>query len=453
MTKPTLLFLHALGASAREWDPVLAALPGQDGIALDLPGFGANAALGYHDVDAMVGWVASEMRALGRDSWIVIGHSMGGKIATVLAARAASGDATLPEIAGVVLVAASPPSPEPMEEARRTEMVGWTGQGAISRADAETFVAANIAQSLPPTSQAQAISDVMRTNPAAWRGWLERGAREDRSDTVGAIALPALIVAGAEDGDLDEAAQRRLNLPHYPQASIEVLADAAHLMPYEQSEALADLIRRHIEAVQATDLPKAFAHLLASDRVSSGTRAAMLDRVAPPRQPHQSDWTAEQRIVLTALIQRILPDLPRAGELATRLEASLVEGRGDGWRFAELPSDLDAWALGLRTLQAWAGDFAGLAVAEQDACLVHMAEGPYAPAHTMKGLLSSDQMRLWFEDVRAESVRTWVSLPRTMARIGYDGFAVGGDAPRKQGYVETAADTIEPWQITPGAAS
>lgn len=452
MTKPTLLFLHALGSSAREWDPVLASLPGQDDIALDLPGFGANAALGYHDVDAMVVWVADEMRALGRDSWIVIGHSMGGKIATVLAARA-SGDATLPEITGVVLVAASPPSPEPMEEARRTEMVGWTDRGAISRADAETFVAANIAQPLPPASQAQAISDVMRTDPAAWRGWLERGAREDWSDTVGAIALPTLIVSGAEDGDLDEAAQRRLNLPYYPKASIEVLADAAHLMPYEQPEALAALIRRHVESVQSTALPDAFARLLASDRVSSGTRAAVLDRVAPPHQPHQADWTAEQRIVLTALIQRILPDLPLAGELAPRLEMSLVEGRGDGWRFAELPSDLDAWALGLSTLQAWAGDFAGLAVAEQDAWLDHMAEGTHTPGHETKGLLSPDQMRLWFEDVRAETVRTWVSLPRTMARIGYDGFAVGGDAPRKQGYLETAADTIEPWQITPGAAS
>lgn len=453
MTQPTLLFLHALGASAREWDAVMAALPGQDGIALDLPGFGTNAALGYHDVDAMADWVADEMRALGRDRWVVVGHSMGGKIATVLAARAVSGCATLPAIVGVVLVAASPPSPEPMEEERRTDMIGWTDQGPISRTDAETFVAANVAQPLPPASHAQALSDVMRTDPAAWRGWLERGTREDWSDTIGVIALPTLIIAGAEDGDLDAAAQRRLNMPHYSRSSIEILPDAAHLMPYEQPEALAAAIQRHMQSIQAAALPDPFARLLASDRVSNDTRTAMIARIDPPRQPATADWTPVQRAVLIALIQRILPGAPLAEELATRVEAALVEGRGDGWRFAELPSDLEAWPRGLTTLQAWAGDFPGSSTAEQDAWLDHMAACTYADTSGTEGLLSPDQMRHWFEDVRAETVRTWMSLPQTMARIGYDGFAVGGDAPRKQGYVQTAADTIEPWQITPGASS
>ncbi|SUJ24341.1 Uncharacterised protein [Sphingomonas paucimobilis] len=55
-------------------------------------------------------------------------------------------------------------------------------------------------------------------------------------------------------------------------------------------------------------------------------------------------------------------------------------------------------------------------------------------------------MALWFQDVRAEVVRQWVSLPSTMAAIGYDGFAVGGDGPRKQGYSRTAANDVEAWQ-------
>jgi hypothetical protein len=55
-------------------------------------------------------------------------------------------------------------------------------------------------------------------------------------------------------------------------------------------------------------------------------------------------------------------------------------------------------------------------------------------------------MALWFEDVRAETARVWMSLPATMAAIGYDGFATGGDGPRKQGYVRTRADDLETWQ-------
>lgn len=48
--------------------------------------------------------------------------------------------------------------------------------------------------------------------------------------------VPALIIAGSEDGDLGEAAQTALNAPHYHDARIAVMADAAHLIPYEQPE-------------------------------------------------------------------------------------------------------------------------------------------------------------------------------------------------------------------------
>jgi hypothetical protein len=37
--------------------------------------------------------------------------------------------------------------------------------------------------------------------------------------------------------------------------------------------------------------------------------------------------------------------------------------------------------------------------------------------------LTAQQMRDWFEDVRAEFVKIFVSDPRTMERIGFTGFA------------------------------
>jgi len=162
-------------------------------------------------------------------------------IATLAAAQAPAG------LAGVVLVAASTPSPEPMEEARRTEMLGWFANGPASEAQAQKFVSANTARALPQQLAEQAIADVRRSAPPAWRGWLEQGAREDWNVRAGVIDTPALIVAGAEDGDLGEDAQRRLNAPHYAHPRVEVVADAAHLIPYEQPQALAALIAEHVE--------------------------------------------------------------------------------------------------------------------------------------------------------------------------------------------------------------
>ncbi len=444
MTPPTLLFLHALGASAREWQQVADHLSDHDCIALDLPGFGDAADTGHADVGTMTDWLAQEIRARALTSCMLVGHSMGGKIATLVAARAAAGEAGLASILGVVLVAASPPSPEPMDDKRRAEMIAWFADGPASRDDAETFVDANSAETLPEALRNQAIDDVRRSNRAAWLGWLERGSREDWGAAVGQLALPALIIAGTEDGDLGEDAQRRLNLPHYANARVRVVQGAAHLIPYEQPRALAALIREHAALATTAALPEDFARLLDSDRVGSGTRAAMLDRIYP-MPVGTALWDEADHATVAALVARILPDCGADRALAGRILDSVAQGVGDGWRFAELPDDRAAWSRGLATLDTATGGFVALADPDQDGWLDRIAGGTVGIEEDATRL-SPVQMRLWFEDVRAETVRIWMAQPATMAAIGYDGFAVGGDGPRKQGYTRTGADDPEAWQ-------
>jgi pimeloyl-ACP methyl ester carboxylesterase len=444
MTQPTLVFLHALGSSGREWDRVREALAPLPSLALDLPGFGERADQGYADVTTMADDLADTIRDHRLTACVLVGHSMGGKIATLVAARAASGEAGLAGVVGVVLVAASPPSPEPMEEDRRAQMIGWVQDGPIAQGDAQTFVDANSAERLPSPWRDQAVADVRRSSREAWLGWLERGSREDWSDEAGRIALPALIVAGAEDGDLGEAAQRRVNLPHYPHGEIRVVAGAAHLIPYEQPEALAALIADHVAALKPAILPDGFVRLLGSDRVSRRTRTAMLDRTRPVERPEQG-WSDSQRATVAALIAHILPDRGADTDLADRVEQAVVAGPGDGWRFAELPPDAQAWTRGLATLDEMTGGFVAQERATQADWLMRMAAGQ-AGIPDDDGHLSPEQMALWFTDVRAEVVRQWIASPAAMAAIGYDGFAVGGDGPRKQGYVRTAANDHEAWQ-------
>ncbi|MCT8003633.1 alpha/beta hydrolase [Sphingomonas sanguinis] len=444
MTQPTLVFLHALGASGREWDRVRERLAPMPGIALDLPGFGEHADQGYADVTAMADGLADEIRKRRLTACLLVGHSMGGKIATLVAARAVAGEAGLAGVVGVVLVAASPPSPEPMEEDRRAPMIGWVENGPIRREDAETFVDANTAAPLPEPLRDKAIEDVRRSSREAWLGWLERGSREDWRATAGRISIPALIVAGAEDGDLGEDAQRRLNLPHYRHADIRVVKGAAHLIPYEQPDALADLIAEHAASVAAAILPAGFVHVLDSNRVSRRTRAAMLERTRPAERP-ETGWSDHQCALVATLIAHILPDRGADHDLARHIEAAIVAGPGDGWRFADLPPDPIAWTRGLATLDALTGGFALLERSVQADWLTQMAAGGAGIAGD-DACLSPEQMALWFTDVRAEIVRQWIASPSAMAAIGYDGFAVGGDGPRKQGYALTAANDREAWQ-------
>lgn len=242
--RSTIVALHALGGSARSFDLVAAAMPEAETIAIELPGFGDAVAVEGFSVDAMVDHVAAIVAARVSGRWMLVGHSMGGKVATLLARRAVT-DERLRGLAGVVLLAASPPSPEPMADTRRAEMIGWAKDGAIADDDARTFVAANIAGRLPTPVWAAAVADVRRSGRRAWLAWLEQGSREDRSAEAGVLPCPALVVAGAKDGDLGAEAQARLNLPHYAHAVLKVVPDAAHLLPLDQPRAVAALIRRH----------------------------------------------------------------------------------------------------------------------------------------------------------------------------------------------------------------
>lgn len=443
MTQPTLVFLHALGASGREWDLVRRHLPDHPCLAIDLAGFGECADGGYADVGAMADALADAIRAHRLTACILVGHSMGGKIATLVAARAAAGEQGLAGIVGVVLVAASPPAPEPIEDGRRAQMIDWVADGPVARHDAKTFVDANCAAPLPDPLREQAIADVERSSREAWLGWLERGSREDWSSRVGAIAIPALILAGAEDGDLGEAAQRALNLPHYPHGMVATIDGAAHLIPYEQPEALAKAIAEHSAAVTDAVLPPEFVRLLGSDRVSRRTRAAMLARTRPVTRD-EAGWSDSELPLVAALVAQVLPDCGADHDLARRVGVA-VHGPGDGWRFADLPPDPVAWARGLATLDRIAGGFAGLPSDAQRDWLQRIDAEKAGIAEDVDHL-SPAQMALWFADVRAEIVRQWMATPAAMATIGYDGFAVGGDGPRRQGYTRTAADDIEQWQ-------
>lgn len=443
MTRPTLVFLHALGASSREWDLVRRHLPDHRCLALNLPGFGERACDGYADVAAMADDLADTIRAQRLTACVLVGHSMGGKIVTLVAARATAGEEGLAGILGVVLVAASPPAPEPIEDDRRTQMIDWVADGPIARADAETFVGSNCAAPLPDSLREPAIADVERSSREAWLGWLERGSREDWAERVGEVGVPALILAGAEDGDLGEAAQRALNLPHYPNGTVMTIDGAAHLIPYEQPEALAKAIAGHSTAVATASLPAGFVRLLGSDRVSRRTRAAMLARTQPMSRD-ASGWSDAELELVAALIAQVLPDCGIDRELARRVGVA-VQGPGDGWRFADLPPDPVAWKRGMATLDQIADGFATLPGDAQRNWLQRIDAGEAGAAND-PDYLSPTQMALWFADVRAEIVRQWMATPAAMAAIGYDGFAVGGDGPRNQGYHRTGANDVEAWQ-------
>jgi len=450
---PVAFCLHALGASSAEFIQLRDALAGEiEVIAIDLPGFGDTAWIEGASVEETVEFVIRRIRANGAARWMLVGHSMGGKIASIIAARTLSGRAPLFGLAGVVLLAASPVTPEPMAEDRRELMIGWASEshlasdGHLSEDSAREFVDANIAEPLAQSEMARAVSGVRHTDPHAWKAWLERGSREDWSSEVGDLAVPALIVSGAQDGALGAHAQRRLNGSTYSAATFLTIENAAHLLPIERPQEVAAAILTfwHHHAGTSPRVPPSTGRIIASERTSKRTRGILSRRVLADDPSYQPlVLSSEQLTTLRAIAERLVPQGDDAIDLAVRVEQQLCRGGGDGWRNAALPADMDAYRLGLDAL-------VGFEVQTQERqyeTIAQLIDGSFVAAGMT---LSSKQLQLWFEDARVDLARQWMAHPATFSRIKYDGFGNGGDGVRKQGFTLLEAGRREVWEPSDG---
>lgn len=225
-----LVFVHCFGGSAQSWEPVVASLgPSIRAYAIDLPGFGdAAAAPGPYTVAAYADFVQAKVRALGLERYILIGHSMGGKVALALAARRPAG------LCALILLAPSPPTPEPTEDEARAALIdGWAQYSVASQ-----ILARVTASPLCERDRKQAVDDIMRTGKAAWTAWLACGSREDISADMACISVPVTIVSGTEDIVLPTALLQREIAARLRPARMVRVPGAGHLLPQEATGAV-----------------------------------------------------------------------------------------------------------------------------------------------------------------------------------------------------------------------
>ena len=464
MSDPDVLFcLHFLGGSARSWEQLARALGDAPAcLPVDLPGFGDAAGTTGFAVSAMADHVAALVRARRPARFGIAGHSMGAKVALALARRSEDGEPGLEGLTDLILISGSPPSPEPIPDDRRARMLAWIDADPATRErEARAFVKQNVAAQLDREVEDRAVEDVLRAAPAAWKAWLESGAREDWCRRTGVLRTPALILAGAEDADLGPDAQHALMAPHLAHHRRATVDGVGHLLPLERPSILAERLRAHIAdrpgqtGRDAPAVPPAYAALIASERVNSRLRRVLDARAAPddPAYPPEALDPVELAI-LRAAIGRVMP-VPHL-DLAARLDRRLASGEGDGWRFSALPPDAEAYRAALRTLDAAARaahgrPFVAIDPDDQDAMLTLCARAELTVPEALGGRLDADRMRFWFEDLRADAVRLWLAHPAALGRIGFSGIGAGGDRPGDiaaglPGFHAVGLDSPESWE-------
>ena len=233
--RPVFLLLHFFGGSHREWDAVIALLQERHRlIAADLAGFGEAATLPGYSVAKMAARIRELLRYLEPAPVVLVGHSMSGKAAMVVAAEPPA------NLAGLVLVAPSPLSGEPMSNAARADM----RIANTTRARAAAFTKSGFARKPDKTVFEIAVEDVLRSNDDAFHAWADEGTREDWSERVTQFRVKTVLVVGEQDKAIDPELQRRETLPLVEASggTMHLLPDCAHLVPYERPQELARLL-------------------------------------------------------------------------------------------------------------------------------------------------------------------------------------------------------------------
>lgn len=232
---PALVFLHYWGGSTRTWHPVLERLAGEVRcVAIDHRGWGRSTApaTGYATGD-LADDALAVVTALGLADYVLVGHSMGGKVAQLLASRRPAG------LRGVVLVAPAPARPAPVPSEVRAGMAA----AYDSRESVLATVDAVLAHApLGERIREQIVQDSLAGAAPAKHEWPASTIIEDVSAELGRIEAPVLVVVGEHDQVEPVDLMRSHVLAAIPGARLEVIPGAGHLLPLERPDQLGDRI-------------------------------------------------------------------------------------------------------------------------------------------------------------------------------------------------------------------
>jgi 3-oxoadipate enol-lactonase len=196
-------------------------------LAVDAPGFGATPAppAGRFSMDELADGVAALMDRLGIARATLVGQSMGGYAALAFAARHAE------RLEGLVLTDTRAAADGAEARAGRAAAIA-----AIRGVGVQAYLAASLPRQLVPGAPPARVAHLRaraETRPASLITALEAlRDRPDRTDLLGAIRCPTLVVCG--DGDqISPPAEMRQIAAAIPGATFAAVAEAGHLSHVE----------------------------------------------------------------------------------------------------------------------------------------------------------------------------------------------------------------------------
>lgn len=232
------LLVHAAGSNAGMWRRQLDGLAQRhSAVALDFPGHGRSSGVeGLSTIADYAELLIEFIRVVGLRRCVLVGRSMGGAIGLTVAARR-------PDLLeGLVVVCSA--ARFTLDEAAIATLRGVVRGRLPQQFTTETFSPATGLELMR-----EAWTEQVKTDPRVRHGDLLACKAFDGRGLLGGVRIPTLVVAGADD---------RVTSPEQTEeiargvrdARLEVVPQAGHQVPLEQSERFNALLTDFAESLE-----------------------------------------------------------------------------------------------------------------------------------------------------------------------------------------------------------
>ncbi len=182
--------------------------------------------------------------------------------------------------------------------------------------------------------------------------------------------------------------------------------------------------------------------LLQTDFVTENTRAVLINRLEKQETVTPLFFNDTAFATLRSVCARLIPQPNRSQkiDIAGMLDEQLAAGKGNGWRYDQMPPDKEAYTLGLQGVDETAvlmfgNAFILLTAEDQDDVLKAVQSG------SVEGKVWEQlPANLFFEELLASIVEIYYSHPLAKEEIGEVAFA---DA---KGWQKTGLNEQEQWE-------
>lgn len=236
---PVLVFVHYFGGDSGSWQWLIKRLRKKyTCIPLNLPGFGNSEPLETLSLSTFANWINEQIELLEIENYILIGHSMGGKMSLYASSIAKH---NIPK--KVILIAPSPPTKEPMSAEEKKRMLKHP-----DRNESITSVQNAIRRRIRPSKFSYAVESQLKTDHDTWKWWINKGMNDDISLISKGSEIPITVICSKKDPVIPIDIIESEVLTHVKKAELLTLGRSGHLLPLECPRKLSRLITKVVNS-------------------------------------------------------------------------------------------------------------------------------------------------------------------------------------------------------------